>query len=94
LLNLKNKKISFFNVLNILVIGFIKIYKFLSFMKPYRACRFIPTCSEYALQAYTTYNFFYASFLTLKRLLSCQPFSNKNTLDLLPILSKKINNIK
>ena len=31
-------------------------------------CRHRPTCSEYAKQAYMRYNFFYASFLTTKRL--------------------------
>lgn len=34
-------------------------------------CRHRPTCSEYAKQAYERYNFFYASFLTTKRLLKC-----------------------
>ncbi|MGM9970918.1 MAG: membrane protein insertion efficiency factor YidD [Anaeroplasmataceae bacterium] len=41
--------------------------------KPKR-CRFIPTCSEYAKTAYNRFNFFYASFLTIKRLIKCNPF--------------------
>jgi len=36
-------------------------------------CRHKPTCSNYALEAYERHNFFYASFLSLKRILSCNP---------------------
>ncbi|WP_035368341.1 membrane protein insertion efficiency factor YidD [Acholeplasma hippikon] len=36
-------------------------------------CRHTPTCSAYALEAYQTHNFFYASLLTSKRLLTCNP---------------------
>ncbi len=37
-------------------------------------CRFIPTCSEYAKECFIRFNFFKASFLTIKRLLKCNPF--------------------
>lgn len=37
-------------------------------------CRFYPTCSEYAKEAYEKYNFFKATFLTIKRILKCHPF--------------------
>ncbi|MCI5674547.1 MAG: membrane protein insertion efficiency factor YidD [Ezakiella sp.] len=37
-------------------------------------CRFTPTCSQYALEAFKKYNFFKASFLSLKRILRCNPF--------------------
>ena len=60
---------------NYLSLTLIKAYKtYLSPLLPAR-CRFYPSCSEYALQAYTNFNFFYASWLTLKRLLRCNPFS-------------------
>jgi len=36
-------------------------------------CRYSPTCSNYGLAAYQKFNFFYASFLTIKRILSCNP---------------------
>ncbi|MBL4818699.1 MAG: membrane protein insertion efficiency factor YidD [Deltaproteobacteria bacterium] len=38
-------------------------------------CRFEPSCSEYARQAFVKHNAFFACYLTLKRLLKCQPFS-------------------
>ncbi|HPZ22380.1 MAG TPA: membrane protein insertion efficiency factor YidD [Bacillota bacterium] len=37
-------------------------------------CRFRPTCSVYAIQAYEKYGFLKGSFLTLRRLLRCHPF--------------------
>lgn len=38
------------------------------------ACRFYPTCSEYARQAYLSRPFLTASWLTIRRLAKCQPF--------------------
>jgi putative membrane protein insertion efficiency factor len=40
-----------------------------------RACRFHPTCSRYAIDAFHEFSFFAASWLVLKRILRCQPFS-------------------
>jgi hypothetical protein len=36
-------------------------------------CRFQPTCSEYAAQALQLYGFWAGVWLTLKRLVRCQP---------------------
>ena len=38
------------------------------------ACRFTPTCSNYAIEAYESFNFFKASYLSLRRILRCRPF--------------------
>lgn len=38
------------------------------------ACRFSPTCSEYARLALLKHGFWRGSFLTAGRLLRCQPF--------------------
>ena len=38
-------------------------------------CRFQPTCSEYAKQAYQKYGMFKGTWLTIKRLLRCHPFA-------------------
>jgi putative membrane protein insertion efficiency factor len=40
-------------------------------------CRFLPSCSEYARQAFLKYGFFQASLKSAKRLLCCHPFSGK-----------------
>ena len=37
-------------------------------------CRFIPTCSEYAMQAIEKYGALKGSWLALRRLLRCHPF--------------------
>ncbi|XPV75439.1 MAG: membrane protein insertion efficiency factor YidD [Desulfovibrio sp.] len=36
-------------------------------------CRFVPSCSEYARQAYIQHGFIKGSILTFWRLLRCQP---------------------
>ena len=38
------------------------------------ACRFTPTCSQYAIEALRVHGPFYGSWLTLRRLLRCRPF--------------------
>ena len=56
-------------------IAIIKFYQnWISPLKP-PTCRFIPTCSNYAMIAIKKYGTIKGSFLTLKRLLRCQPFS-------------------
>jgi putative membrane protein insertion efficiency factor len=36
-------------------------------------CRFAPTCSQYALQAFEKYGFFKGFYLSSKRILKCNP---------------------
>lgn len=38
------------------------------------SCRFMPTCSEYAVDAFTEYGLIRGSWLTLVRLLKCGPW--------------------
>jgi putative membrane protein insertion efficiency factor len=38
-------------------------------------CRYHPTCSSYAKVAYQKHNFFYASLLSVWRILRCNPLS-------------------
>ena len=65
-------------------IALIKFYrKYISSMKGYGVCKYTPTCSEYALQAYEKYGFFKGTALTVWRLLRCNPFS-KGGYDPLP----------
>ncbi len=40
-----------------------------------QACRYTPTCSEYAVEAVERYGVLRGSALAVKRLLSCHPFS-------------------
>ncbi|MFQ6673948.1 MAG: membrane protein insertion efficiency factor YidD [Fidelibacterota bacterium] len=47
------------------------------------ACRFHPTCSEYAVAAFKKHSLAHAVALTLKRILRCHPWS-KGGFDPLP----------
>ncbi|PWA05880.1 membrane protein insertion efficiency factor YidD [Flavobacterium psychrotolerans] len=38
------------------------------------ACRFEPTCSNYAIESLKTHGLFYGSFLAARRILSCHPW--------------------
>lgn len=57
-----------------LLIGLIKIYKYSISPLIGPACRYAPTCSEYGIQAITKYGPFKGGWLTLKRLVSCNPW--------------------
>lgn len=47
--------------------------RLISPLKP-RCCRFVPSCSEYALEAVMTHGVIIGFFLALKRILRCNPF--------------------
>ncbi|MGD9588717.1 MAG: membrane protein insertion efficiency factor YidD [Pyrinomonadaceae bacterium] len=57
-----------------LVIDLLGFYKAIvsPFIPP--ACRFEPTCSEYAMEAVAKHGAARGSWMALKRLLRCQPF--------------------
>ncbi len=59
-----------------IMIGIIKFYQ--NIISKYiligKSCRFYPTCSQYSLEAYQKYGFFKATFLTISRILRCNPF--------------------
>jgi len=38
-------------------------------------CKYIPTCSNYAIEAIEIYGFFKGWYLSIKRILRCNPFS-------------------
>lgn len=56
-----------------LMIWLIKLYQKLP-LQMHSACRFTPTCSNYAIEAYINYGFLYGSYLSIKRILRCRPF--------------------
>jgi putative membrane protein insertion efficiency factor len=41
------------------------------------ACRYTPTCSSYALEAFQKHPLYYAFYLTTKRVLSCNPWGGQ-----------------
>ena len=59
-------------------IWLIRFYqKFLSPLKRNPCCRFTPTCSAYALEAFQKRGFFVGMILTVTRILRCNPFCIK-----------------
>ncbi len=61
------------NIFIYISIKLIKIYKFL--ISPWlgNSCRYMPTCSDYSIEALKTYGFFKGILLSLKRILTCHP---------------------
>ncbi len=58
----------------LLAIRSIKIYQKI-FINKVPTCRYLPTCSEYSIQAFQEWGFFRGFFLSLWRILRCHPFA-------------------
>jgi|TARA_X000001036_G_scaffold255539_1_gene237824 putative membrane protein insertion efficiency factor len=61
------------NILSKIMINIIKGYQFLISPLLGNNCRYLPTCSEYSIEALKTFGFIKGSFMSLKRILSCHP---------------------
>ena len=61
------------NIFTVILIKLIKAYKYLISPILGRSCRYLPTCSEYSIDALKEYGFFKGLFLSTKRILSCHP---------------------
>lgn len=48
-------------------------------------CRFVPTCSQYALEAVEKYGAARGGLLALKRFLKCHPFHRQKTIEYDPV---------
>ena len=64
------------NIFTKILIKLIKVYKY--FLSPLtgHSCRYLPTCSEYSIEALETYGFVKGTYISLKRLLSCHPWGS------------------
>ena len=64
-----------------ILIIIIKIYRM--FISPYLApsCRHFPSCSKYAIDSLKTYGLLKGLFKTTSRVLSCHPFSKRDSFD-------------
>lgn len=68
-----------------LVLWLIRWYR--TYISPNRppCCRFIPTCSAYALEAIEKYGLRKGGWLALKRLSKCHPFHRQTTIEYDPV---------
>ena len=56
-----------------ILIKIIKGYKLLISPLLGNSCRYLPTCSDYTVEALKHYGFFKGSCMSLKRIFSCHP---------------------
>ena len=61
------------NTITQILIKLIKGYKFLISPLLGQSCRYLPTCSEYSIEALKEFGLIKGSFMSLKRILSCHP---------------------
>ena len=57
-----------------ILIKLIKLYKLLISPLTGHSCRYLPTCSDYCIEALKTYGLLKGLLLSLKRILSCNPW--------------------
>jgi putative membrane protein insertion efficiency factor len=70
-----NKELlSWYGVFTLPFIGLIKIYQWVISPMLGPKCRFVPTCSQYALQALTKYGVLKGTWLAAKRIVRCNPW--------------------
>ena len=63
------------NILTLIIIQLIKTYRYLISPLLGHSCRYLPTCSEYSIDALKTYGLLKGLYLSVKRILSCHPWS-------------------
>lgn len=80
--------------LTLSIIGLIYFYRWvlspvLHLLAPGSGCRFIPSCSEYALQAVRVHGPFQGGWLALRRIARCHPFGGAGP-DPVPAAKQKV----
>lgn len=70
-----------------ILIRIVKLYQKIP-LKSHSRCKYIPTCSNYAISVLNDFGAIKGSWLTIKRLIRCNPFS-KGGIDLPPKKEKK-----
>ena len=61
------------NILTTILIKIIRGYRFLISPLLGHSCRYLPTCSEYSIDALKTFGFFKGLLMSIKRIFSCHP---------------------
>lgn len=68
-----------------ILIAVVRIYRAtLSSLLPFNQCRFIPSCSEYAIEALEKHGALKGTALASKRILRCHPYSKSFGYDPVP----------
>ena len=61
------------NIFTKVLIKAIKVYKYLISPLFGHSCRYLPTCSEYSIDALKEFGFVKGLFMSIKRILTCHP---------------------
>ena len=61
------------NIFTNILIKLIKVYRFIISPLLGNSCRYLPTCSEYSIEALKTFGFFKGLLMSIKIILSCHP---------------------
>lgn len=64
------------NVAKLVVLQMLRAYKWAISPLFLPACRYVPTCSEYAMEAVERYGALRGGFMAVMRLLRCHPFAH------------------
>ena len=68
-----------------LILSLIRFYqRAISPLRP-PCCRFIPTCSEYSLEAVEKYGAVKGGWLALRRIAKCHPFHRQKSIEYDPV---------
>tara|TARA_A100001011_G_scaffold382392_1_gene452102 strand:- start:566 stop:814 length:249 start_codon:yes stop_codon:yes gene_type:complete len=62
------------NIFTYFLIKLIKCYQFLISPLLGNSCRYLPSCSDYAIDSLKTYGLLKGFFLSIKRVFSCHPW--------------------
>lgn len=81
-------KIVLVVLLKKILIKLIKWYQ-ITPLASHKNCRFIPTCSNYGIQAIERFGALKGSYLTIKRIIRCNPFTKKYGYDPVPNKEEK-----
>ena len=76
-----------------LIVKIIKCYQFLISPILGNRCRYLPTCSDYFIEALKIHGILKGSYLGFKRIISCNPIKflgGNSGLDLVPIKESRI----
>ena len=61
------------DILTNIIIKLIKAYRYIISPMLGNSCRYLPTCSEYSIEALRTFGFFKGLLMATKRILKCHP---------------------
>ena len=82
---LRDLPVTLWNLPRIALLGLIRMYQAsISMTLPANTCRFYPSCSHYGYQAIYKYGAIRGFFMTVWRVLRCNPFNQGDRYDPVP----------